>query len=195
MSVTHGTVLQLTDLRSFGEHCWGEFGGWVYDEWADLNDQYFGSLRPSGIIWGLTPHGRALGYYQPQFDVITLHKSLVDPHSSAPWGIPAYQLNKIFASDVLLHEMIHQKIHQTDMDATGKSSHNNGAWASEVTRIAKIMGLNAKAIEVKQRRVDGQVCWAPIDGHMTIQDISHFPQVWRLGVPHSVRPGAYYDPA
>lgn len=188
MSVTHSSVLQLSDLRSFGQFCWGDFGGWIYDEWIDLNGACFeGSLKPSGIVWGLTPHGGSLGYYQPRFDVITLHKSLVDPHSPAPWGIPAYQLNKIFASDVLLHEMIHQKIHQTGMNATGKSSHNNGAWASEVTRIAGIIGINAKAATVKQRRIDGKVCWVPIDGHMTLSELSRFP--------YSVRPGEHYDPA
>src|ERR1700736_1587499 len=83
-------------------------GVWAYDEWADHNQRCFdGTLIPCPIQWGLTAHGRSLGAFDITFYRIILHTSLIVPSSGDPWGIRKL-LGQRLASDVLLHEMIHQ---------------------------------------------------------------------------------------
>ena len=187
--VTPNNELRLSEIeiiKRFSGICWGEFGSWTVEEWQRLNTAYFDdALKPGGIVWGLTPHGKSRGSYAPWANVITLHKSIIEPHSPAPWKIEAYKLNKKFASDVLLHEMIHQKIHQAKLHVSDKeTSHNNEHWAAEIVRISKLLGIEIKAQKVKQRRFDGKVCWRPRKGYMSRIEMA----TW----PHSIRPPEYY---
>jgi len=171
----------------------GELGSWVYDTWDSHNEKYFNSeLLPGVIVFGLTPHGHALGRYHGSMNMITLHKSLVEPKSDAPWLIA--NLSKIYASDVLLHEMIHQAIyHKHGHDGHGISSHNNIYWVSEILRISQLLGLSGVKVEVvKQKRVkeagatgEGKVTWFVPDGHLTRKQMS----TW----PHTIRPDGFYD--
>lgn len=185
----------VDDLKRFGAFCWGKWGAWVYDEWREHNGRYFADkLKVGGIVWGLTPHGRSLGYYQPGFNVITLHLSLVEPKSESPWNLHRNLLGARYASDVLLHEMVHQHIEQAEIKAAvvGKISpdHNNSAWIGEIIRVASLLGLEIKAEVVKQRRIrkadskKSYPSWAPRDGYLSITELSSFP--------HSVRPIDYY---
>jgi hypothetical protein len=164
------------------------YGVWAYETWVSHNALYFnGELRPCPIQWGLTPHGHSLGYFSPDLVRITLHTSLVVPRSDA-WHMRDLLGPKI-ASDVLLHEMIHQYVYQVNgHDGGGTSCHNNDCWAAEVNRIAAILGLPSNARMVKQRRVDGsKPRWLPVDGCMSLTELSRWPYL--------SRPDGYYEAA
>ena len=109
LDVTH---ISIENLEKYGRFCWGEKGAWIYTEWDRHNKRYFDSkLNPIGIIWqDTTKHGKCLGYIrQGKQRVIGLSMSIIEPKSEAPWGIDRENLNKKYASDVLLHEMIHHQ--------------------------------------------------------------------------------------
>lgn len=166
----------------------GNIGGWAYDTWETHNWQYFdGVLNPCAIIWGLTPHGAKLGFYSGWLNRITLHESLVDPkfdklNSSGGkhvWGQQADAFGALYASDVLLHEMIHQKIHQIyghdGSQEGGNSSHNNPLWVAEVNRLAPLLGLSCQAEVIRQKRIDKKVQWHTPPGILTRAELSSFP--------------------
>lgn len=164
------------------------YGVWAYETWEHHNATYFdGILRPCAIQWGLTPYGDSLGYWSGAFERITLHTSLVQPHGDA-WGIGRL-LGKKYASDVLLHEMIHQAIKQeTGGDGGGTSCHNNPCWVAHVNRIAALLDLATKASVVKQKRSNGsKPRWTPEPGCVTLDELSRWP--------HSARPAGYYEKA
>jgi len=175
-------------LKASGELIWGPWGAWAYDTWAELNKQYFDNkLKIGGIIWGLTPHGGALGIYFPRHNLIVLHTMLAERRNWHPWDIKG---DDAYARDVLLHEMIHMSIRQSGV-LVGKDHHNNPAWAAEINRVAKLLGIDVHAECIKQRRVrDGngkttrQRTRAPVEGNLELKDISRFP--------HSVRPAGFY---
>ena len=176
-------------LREASELSHPGYGAWLFDTWATHNELYFGGqLEVIPIIWGLLPHGAAYGLFSSFPRRITLHLSLVKPSSNA-WGLGKV-LGTKFASDVLLHEMMHQHIFERD----GKQSegHNTQQWADEVNRIAPLLGLLANAQPVKQKRIktkgstgNGKVTWVAGGGKMLRLDMA----TW----PHSQRPTGYYE--
>ena len=120
---------------------WGEAGEWAADRFDELNDAYFDSqLRTAGVVWGLTPHGGRLGHTHAS-GRITLHPALLDPKADA-WRNEPF-LGDRFAEDVLLHEMVHVKLHAEGRDTRGSddSSHNTEPWCEEVVRLAPRLGL------------------------------------------------------
>lgn len=160
------------------------YGEWAYDEWVAHNERYFdGALEIGGINWGLTSWGRTLGQYWPERNVIVMHVSLLYPQSDA-WGISKL-LGVNFASDVLMHEMVHQAIRQRGDIEPDEKGHNNQLWVDEINRIALLLGLKANAKVVKQRRVDGQPRWVPEDGCLTRKQLG--------GWPHSARLPTHYE--
>jgi len=170
----------------------GDLGTWLYDTWASHNQAYFdGRLRPCGIVWGITPHGHALGHYQFALNVITLHTNLImEQESINPWGIGG-KLGERFASDVLLHEMIHQANQQDYPDGMARvhddhnlTSHNNEFWVSEVNRIAPLLGLHIKASLIKRKRIDGKQKWLPDENCISRDELSRFP--------YPLKPDVYY---
>jgi len=176
------------EMRVASEALWPGVGSWAYDVWADHNDRYFdNALEPAAIVWGLTPHGHALGscsHSQPTR--ITMHTSLLQPSGDA-WKI-GHKLGRAFASDVLLHEMIHQVIHERGDGRAwsgDKSSHNNEFWVAEVNRIAPKLGLPANAGVCKQRRTESGRRVVPPDGCMSRAALSSWP--------HSARPEGHYE--
>ncbi len=178
MTMKHITV-SYDKLKDAAATFFGELGVWAYDTWAELNGQYFmGANEPGPIVWGLTPHGKCLGSYHSNRNQITLHTSLVEPKTGAPWMID--YMGKLFAKDVLLHEMMHQRIHQyglehSSLTAGNYTSHNCGAWVDEVNRISKLMGVDVHAEVVRQKRVDGKVKWYVPDGCLTVKELASFP--------------------
>jgi hypothetical protein len=165
-------------LRQAALTFFGDLGAWAYDEWDRLNRLYFANGNKVGpVLWGLTPHGRSLGYYSSANNIIFLHQSLVEPSTEAPWGME--YLNKLVASDVLLHEMIHQKISQDGGWFDGNSSHNNEMWVAEVNRLAPLMEMNVRASICKQKRVDGKRLWLPDDGCIDRSRLARFPRSCR----------------
>lgn len=176
-------------LREASELSHPGYGAWLFDTWAAHNDLYFGGqLAVIPIIWGLLPHGAALGLFSSSPRRITLHLSLVNPSSDA-WRL-GKMLGVKFASDVLLHEMMHQHIFERDGKST--EGHNNQQWADEINRIAPLLGLPANAQPVKQRRIKadgtkgkGKVAWVAEEGKMLRLEMA----TW----PHSQRPAEYYE--
>ncbi len=177
-------LVRFRELRAASGVLWPIYGLWGYDLWLSHNDSFFdGELGPVGIVWGLTPHGHNLASYGGD-GVITLHPSLLLPSTDNPWEIGA-KVGRKFTSDVLLHEMVHQKLDQTGAECDGPSSHNNTAWADEIVRISTLLGISGiKAQRVRQRRIGGQVKWAPPDGFLSLRDMAHWP--------HCTRPAGYY---
>jgi hypothetical protein len=175
-----------SELRNAAISFFGDLGAWAYDEWTNLNDRYFGSQnKPGPMLWGLTPHGRSLGSFSANRNAITLHKSLVEPSTDAPWAIS--YLGKKYASDVILHEMIHQHIHQMSLPTKGYSSHDNKSWCDQLNRLAPMLGFKnmPRAEVIKQKRVGGKVQWYVPPGCMTRKELASFP--------HSQRSSEYFS--
>jgi len=169
-----------------------DLGTWLYDTWANHNQACFdGRLTPCGIVWGITAHGGSLGHYSWALNVITLHTNLIMHREKLdPWGIGG-KLGERYASDVLLHEMIHQSNNQYYPDEMARvsadhnlTSHNNEFWVSEINRIAPLLGLDIKASLIKRKRVDGKQKWLPEDGCISRDELSRFP--------HPLKPDEYY---
>ena len=179
-------------LREVAELYYPLVGPWTFDTWKDLNQKYFnGELKVGPIEWGLTKHGHALGYYSQQTNKITLHPSLLKPHSRA-WEYGGL-LGERMAEDVILHEMLHQHLYQEFGPITNKKGHNTQLWCDEINRLNLLLGLDGKATISKQRRVKGEgakgvgkVKWMPFgDGTLTLNQLSSWP--------HSLRPTGYYE--
>jgi hypothetical protein len=166
---------------------------WAYDTWQSLKGKYFpGNLEVGPIEWGLTEWGGCLGYFTPEVNKITLHKSLLDPCSRA-WGYRGL-LGERMTEDVMLHEMLHQKIFQELGYCADKfGCHNFEPWCDEINRLNPLLGLEGKATVSRQRRIkepekkgNGKVKWMPTgDGTMTLKQLA----TW----PHSLRPEGYYE--
>jgi hypothetical protein len=178
-------------LAALKAACEWDFDQWVYDEWDRLNTRYFnGQLDAGQISWGITAYGHCIGLHEGWRNHITLHKSLIEPDENWQGGIRGRER---IASDVLLHEMIHQHIHQTTgaNGAKNKSetSHNNEVWVAEITRIGRLLGYTIKADVIRLKRTkttDGSKVQRHIcDGCLTQKDLGTFP--------HSVRPIDYYQ--
>lgn len=165
-----------TDLKSQGMERFGEVGAWAFNEWKMLNDTFFnGENKPGAIIWGKTPQGKSLGYYHVSENLIYLDKNLMRPFyptNDFKWGIR--HLNKRIAGDVLLHEMIHQRVNQTG-GWVGETSHNNERFVDEVNRIAKLLGMDIKAKVIKQKRTPDKPIWHVEPGYLTLKELSDFP--------------------
>ncbi|MFH2219911.1 MAG: hypothetical protein ABII68_09670 [Pseudomonadota bacterium] len=175
----------FSELRSSGEKRFGEIGAWTYDEWMSLNETCFdGKIVAGPIFWGKTPDDRSIGYYSWKENLIFLHKTLVRPPYPTPfpkWDI--CNLNKKFAGDVLLHEMIHQMIYQTG-GWKGDTSHNNERFVGEINRIAGLLALDVSAKVIRQKKIDGRLKWQVEPGCLSYKEMSEFP--------YSSRPEGYY---
>ncbi len=172
--------LKIKAIKAFGN-----FGAWVFDEWKQLNDTFFyGENIVGEIIWGSTPQDRSLGYYSPDENLIVLHKTLmrpVYPTNDLKWEFR--HLNKRKASDVLLHEMIHQRVRQAG-GWEGDNSHNNEQFVNEVNRIVKLLDINIKAKVIQREINQGKTTPNVEPGCLNLEELSNFP--------YSSRPRNYY---
>jgi hypothetical protein len=175
----------FTELKIKAIKAFGNFGAWVFDEWKHLNTAFFyGENKIGDIIWGSTPQDRSLGYYSPSDNLIVLHKTLmrpVYPTTHLKWE--PHQLNKRKVSDVLLHEMIHQRVHQTG-GWKGENSHNNTQFVNEVNRIAKLLGIDIKAKVIQRQPLHTQPRPSVNAGWLKTEELLNFP--------YSSRPRNYY---
>lgn len=182
-SMENSVTISAADLWVASTVFFGKAGQWVQDTWVSHNEAYFGSrLTPLPILFGLTPHGGCLGHYS-HGKSITLHTSLLRRDSDA-WQLTGL-LGERYASDVLLHEMVHQRL--WEIGYRGAESHECAEWCDEITRISPLIGLDCKAKLIKRKRVDGRQLRIPDAGYMTQAQIS----TW----PHSMRPRNYYEEA
>jgi len=134
-----------------------------------------------------TPNDRSLGYYSATENLICLHKFLMRPTyptNDLKWRFRHF--NKRKAGDVLLHEMIHQRIHQTG-GWVGETSHNNERFVEEVNRISKLLGMDIKARVIEPGTGQGKTSCPVEPGCLTLGQLIHFPYASRSC-------NYYYDP-
>lgn len=170
-------------IRQAIETIYPGIGAWVCDEFESHSQKYFdGRLELRPILFGLTPHGKALGFYRVGAGHITLHTSLLKPAGRA-WDL-APLLGRAYCSDVLLHEMVHASVDEL-LKRSHKDCHNNDDWCAEIVRITPMLGLPPiKAAPIRQKRIDKRVCWHTPAGHLQRRQMASWP--------HSVRPSRYY---
>jgi len=175
----------FAELKKSGTKRFGGVGAWGFDEWKKLNKRFFNGDNSVGpILWGLTPDNRSMGYYTRTENLIYLHTTLVRPkYPKLTLRLDISNLNRKLASDVLLHEMIHQRIHQTG-GWVGDTSHNNERFVEEVNRIAKLLGLNIVAKVIESKTVEGKLRRYAEPGCLTYKELYEFP--------YSSRPDAFY---
>ena len=168
------------ELKEEGIKRFGKAGAWVYDEWKKLNDTFFhGNNKVGPIVWGLTIQGESLGYYKAAENLIYLHRHLlrpIYPRNDLTWDVR--YMNKNLSSDVLLHEMIHQRIHQTG-GWVGETSHNNVRFVEEVNRISKMLGLGVKARVIEKNISQDKVRKQAKPDYLTIRELFYFPYASR----------------
>ena len=166
----------LAELKNETANTFGDLDAWVYDEWKRLNDAFFYGENIAGtIIWKETPQNRSLGYYDRAGNLIVLHKTLmrpIYPVTGLTWEPRRFNTRKI--SDVLLHEMIHQRIHQTG-GWMGENSHNNTRFVNEVNRIAKLLGIDVKARVIRRHPKPDKPTPSITSGYLNLQALSNFP--------------------
>ena len=120
-----------------------------------------------------------MGYYMADNNLICLNKSLmrpIYPVSFLKWEV--CRMNKKIASDVLLHEMIHQSIHQNG-GWEGECSHNNEKFVDEVNRIAKLLELNVKARVLNKKIINNRIKWDVEPGYLSYNELYVFPYLSR----------------
>jgi hypothetical protein len=190
----HTTTITKAD-RAALENLWGQAGTWAADTWTRLNTKHFdGQLRYHGIVWGLTPHGKRLVHTR-RTGRITLHPALLDPQSADPWDLEELTdievLGAAYATDILLHEMVHLALFADGVEhADGNSHHNTQEWCDQIMRITPQLGLDpVKAEPVKPRRIrtgDGEskAVRKAFEGHLSRAQIARWP--------HTLRPAGYY---
>ena len=178
-------MVTFDDLKKEAIKKFGQAGAWAYDQWENLNETFFyGKNKAGPIVWGSSVQEERLGCYSTAENLIYLPRNLlrpICPTSYTKWGVKHF--NERIASDVLLHEMIHQRIHQTG-GWTGETSHNNERFVAEVNRISKLLGLDVKAGVIKKKIEQGKATRDVEPGSLTLREISDFP--------YSSRPGSYY---
>jgi hypothetical protein len=177
------------DYRAVQADLFSEAGAWAFDTWHEHNRRYFaGALAYDWIVWGLTPHGHSLGFTAPHGQGrITLHPSLVAPKGETVWSMRRRHCNTTLAADVLLHEMIHQRLWQRDgaMKVKGDSSHNNAAWCAEVVRLSPlVLGTVVQAAPIWPIRRQGTVSRQARPGYLARAQLARWP--------YSLRPQGYY---
>lgn len=197
---------QLTTLKDAARIIYPSVGEKPYLWWEQMNKTYFGrQMTPCGIQLGLTPHGRSPGAWREREGVIVLHRSLIGPDVN-PWA-GSEKLGERCARDVLLHQMVHQYISEVRQTSgrearlnspqggngvDGGSPHNCPSWVAEINRLMEEMGLGSRACVIKQRRIDGDVQWAPPEGFPP----SGYDGLTEIGElakwPCSARPSGYY---
>jgi len=130
---------------------WGELGFRTAETWRDYNQQYFGGrLQPLPVFFtNTTPHGSRLGHCRWKKDASgerCRHIALNMPNK-------AYDL--IADRGTLLHMMVHQALHEKELDAT----HAGEPWRDLIVRLHKqITGERLWAggqRVVKERQSDG----------------------------------------
>ena len=185
----------LATMRAVAKHYYGALGTFAYDCYEWVNREFYGGDLPVPlIIVALTGWGGCVGYTRSadmRQPVIKLHPSTIAPASRNAWGgIPA---GVTYASEVLLHELVHVGVNYTRGWGAGDSSHNNDGWISEINRISPLIGLgqiNAGRVVAKRVKEAGEkrgkVQKVPT-GDLTQGDLAKWP--------HCLRSDDYYKTA
>ena len=167
-----------------------EWDKWVYDEWQSHNNEYFGGeLKECRITWR-TIGVDAYGYYSHKRRIIKLSPWLTDTRTLTELTLLEGTLIHEYISDVLLHEMVHQRVAELGVD--GRGSHNCRGWVDEINRLNTEMGLTGMATVHRSKNENQEL----LPGFMILWDQSHWPlqkaNAIRNKVMHPVR-GSYFS--
>lgn len=112
----------FADMRKALVVGWGDVGATTADLWREYNRKFFGNrLRPIPMFFTpATPYGKMFGWTCCA-DVIT-HIALARPGSGS---------YLVADRNTLLHEMIHQHLHERDESP----KHKDQPWCDEVMRL------------------------------------------------------------
>jgi len=146
-------------LREAADLMWPGAGAWSCDSWWLLNKYVWdGRLAFNGIVFGLVPYGHAMGYYRPDWNVITMHSSLLPEYRIH--GGSAFAGGNAFALDVLLHEMCHQAGYQFGRYVYPKDPkvdyHHHHCWTDIVNDVSKLVGAGEFFLPVYKRGRDSK---------------------------------------
>jgi len=166
------TVPQLRQMMGW---TFGRDGEQLADLWAALNDQLWGGLLEPTPIWlpRVTTYGRWVGKYTGNLEHRTLSIQV------------KWQLGEQGRADVLLHEMVHQRLHER-RECT---KHNAWPWCREIVRLTReLWGRDIWASPAVPRRVAGHSTRVQVAGPGGLQSISRqaiatWPQSIGLCVP------------
>lgn len=183
------TQYDRTALKSGHELNQSACAKWAYEKWEQFNRQYFEfSLRPGPIEWGVPPEGHKLGFFDSTRNLILLSVNLVNSKDQEWQSGSLY--GERFTADVLLHEMIHQSIHQKHFMEEGFEAleHDQSHWSDEVSRVHKIL-TGEELHEPFQEQASGPQYLAVAAKNQNP------PRSLIARWPYSIRPGGYYEQA
>ena len=135
--------ITLDEMRKLMSWSWGEKGLLIADLWDAFNGRYWqGRLVPVPIWFpAASPYGLWTGQYTGGPDCTSHHIQLVRGLSSQE------------TANTLLHEMIHQYLHESGQSA----SHNAWPWCNEIMRLTKLIwGREIYASPSQPRKVNGK---------------------------------------
>jgi len=128
------------DAELIADRCFGSLGRQTVALWNRYNRDYFdGALEPTPVLYvPASPWGAWVGCFIRDRNVYLMY-----PGKKRSWG---------YVRGVLLHEMVHQFLHQS-----GKSTaHASEDWCREIMRLSKMFGKNIWAGKYTVRKVRGK---------------------------------------
>ena len=173
--------LQVTDYERAATVLWGPAGAYAVQEYARINGAYFDDQLPAlPIVIGITAYGGCIGLTRGGGTWEAGHRPRITIASNL------FARGRNHVTDALLHEMIHVRL----ILAGESPDHNAAPWCAEITRLSPaVLGHPILAAPVKPRRVDGKVVRKPLDGHLPLGLIAHWPfrgPEWQAGQPIDV---------
>jgi hypothetical protein len=132
-------------MQRFAFEAWGELGTNAVLRWSEFNDRFFGgALRPIPLVISNTqPFGHLVGFCNDGGDRNT--------GRTITLNVPHDHRRLLADNCTLLHEMIHQYLHECGEDA----KHKGDGWRREIMRLNKLItGNDIWAGEYTTARVD-----------------------------------------
>jgi hypothetical protein len=148
LEVTNSFTVE--DMRRFAGEAWGQFGCRVVDKWCEYNATYFANeLRPIPLMITQTqPYGHLIGKCSGAGNLARVIQLNVPRDEYVGRQYPLLADN-----GTLLHEMVHQLLHERSEDA----AHMSSGWRREIMRLNKqITGREIWAGPSVVRRINGK---------------------------------------
>jgi hypothetical protein len=136
----------VEDMRRFAGVAWGQLGCNIVDKWCEYNQTYFGNeLRPIPLVLTQTqPYGHKIGSCSGAGNIARIIQL----------NVPRETTWLLADNNTLLHEMLHQLLHERGEDA----KHAGDGWRREIMRLTKqITGKEIWAGRPKSARRNGHV--------------------------------------
>lgn len=186
----------------------------LYQIHRKLNKLYFsGKLKTIDIKIVVTAYGKASGVYSPEMQSIGIFVRVFRPKYYY------YGCSK-FLEDILLHEMIHQNIEESEElkkiyleeSNNRKTDHNCKAWIGEIQRISKLIeckdfnvsryiqknvpkeflpeGSKKKNVDIPEELINEALDYSNLKDSISSNNYLLWDEI--KSFPHSVRLKGYY---